>query len=432
GAGAAGGAGGQAGAGAGKAGLQGRDAARQLGRAARAANRARGDDDERRESGRKLVQAAAFGAGLLVAMPLLLIVTVLVAMSSVFASSGANAATPGSAYPEGSGIPRVYWPIYVTAAGHYEVSAYLLASIHMQETGFSQAPSASAGFNDYGCCGGPMQFMPSTWEAYAKAFAPIDGQRPASYPLRREELPSCAGVPADTGCMYDDFDAIAGAAMMLAANGADLRLDSPGTREAVCAYIGDCAEVDECTGSINQYCGVIPRAKEWERTAMPTPAPTSNYLTPFVPGTKAVLLPDGYAAAPMDAPREVQQMVHAANQINHLPYEMVHYPTHLNNPTYDCSSSTSNVLYHGGKFGKAPMCSANYVTYGDPGPGRWVTVYARGPCGSTGHVFMVIAGLRFDTSGGGDSGPNAGEGGPRWRTGRVDLGTFTARHPEGL
>jgi hypothetical protein len=119
-------------------------------------------------------------------------------------------------------------------------------------------------------------------------------------------------------------------------------------------------------------------------------------------------------------------MVKAANDISRKPYLMAHYPTHLGNPTYDCSSATSHVLWGGGRFGTAPWVSGRLAAYGSPGPGRWVTVYA-----NDGHAFIVVAGLRFDTSRY-DTGPNSAERGPRWRAGPRPMAAFAVRHPEGL
>ena len=68
----------------------------------------------------------------------------------------------------------------------------------------------------------------------------------------------------------------------------------------------------------------------------------------------------------------------------------------------------------------APLPSSSLMSYGAPGPGAWVTVYAHG-----GHAYVVIAGLRFDTSG-------RGEKGPRWRADQRSPKGYTARHPSGL
>jgi hypothetical protein len=438
---AAGGAGG-AGGGAGVAGgAGGADAAGGIGRGGsrpssdsrpqRSNDRSRRDESEGDESQEQERNKRRLKLLLLLLLVLFLfaVFTFCVVLVVVFQASQSQA-SPQSAngYPTGSGVPPVYWPVYVAAATQYHVNPYLLASIHEQETGFSTATSTKSGFNSNGCCAGPMQFnvKAGTWKAYQYAFRPISEQRSAEhYPSDRRDLPSCRSVPVDTGCVYDDFDAIAGAAEKLHRDGADTSLYSKGTRDAVCSYIGSCSEVESCSGDENQYCEVIPRARKWEQLGVAS--------TPAVaPGSRARLLPNGLAAAPADAPLAVRQMIAAANEISDKPYEEVHYPTHINNPTYDCSSSTSHVLWAGGKFGVAPWCSAEFAHYGIPGAGSWVTVHARGPCGAGGHVWMEIAGLRFDTSPREDSGPNAAESGPRWRTPRHDLNEFISRHPEGL
>jgi hypothetical protein len=185
--------------------------------------------------------------------------------------------------PPGSGIPAVYMPMYAAGERTFGVDRFLLAAIHFHETRFSRlrAPSfvANAVTGGWNACGaaGPMQIgivgvrpygattggecsAGPTWAAHRLAFRRAARWRPASYPLRRDELASCARVPNDEGCVYDDFDAILGAAHKLRQDGADLDLDSPGTRRAVCAYIGACAAADT-------YYAVIPRAKQWEAMA---------------------------------------------------------------------------------------------------------------------------------------------------------------------
>ena len=222
------------------------------------------------------------------------VVTILAFMYLVTGGFGGST----SGYPEGSEVPEVYWPMHVVAAEHYEVNPYLLASIHMQESRFSglanvppkPANGVASGLNDYGCCAGPMQFnMSNTWEGHQAAFRPIAAARPSSYPLDRRELASCRGVPEDQGCVYDDFDAIAAAAHKLHEDGADLSLDSAGTHNAVCAYIGDCAEVDDCVpDSPNQYCQVLPRAREWERLGAAN-VTTVDASAPILGGAKGIV-----------------------------------------------------------------------------------------------------------------------------------------------
>jgi hypothetical protein len=78
--------------------------------------------------------------------------------------------------------------------------------------------------------------------------------------------------------------------------------------------------------------------------------------------------------------------------------------------------------------GSNPLAQ-DYTRWGAPGPGRWVTIYA-----TSEHVFVLLAGLRLDTSHNGtDVGPNRDEDGPRWRLGRIPTWAHWAvRHPPGL
>ena len=150
-------------------------------------------------------------------------------------------------------------------------------------------------------------------------------------------------------------------------------------------------------------------------------------------GQRARILPDGTAAAPASAPRPVKLAIAAANQIHAKPYPNpdVHYGSLAQLwPAYDCSGSASYVLYRAGLHSVWPDVSGTLESWGQPGPGRWITVYAN----ST-HAWVVVAGLAFDTSNYG--GPNIPAGsGPRWRqnpTGNLADGLqFIVRHPAGL
>lgn len=193
--------------------------------------------------------------GLLVS--LLLIVLLPIALVLMIASFFPFPGSPPA------GIPAVYWPMYTAAASYYKVNPYLLASIHKQESSFSRNPAVRSGANGSGA-EGPMEFLNTTWPGYQKAFYPIRSERPDHYPLDRRQLASCRGVPADVGCVYDDFDSIAAAAKLLHESGATTSLYSSGTHKAVCGYIGSCLEVDHCTHSENEYCEVLPRAQRWE------------------------------------------------------------------------------------------------------------------------------------------------------------------------
>ena len=142
-----------------------------------------------------------------------------------------------------------------------------------------------------------------------------------------------------------------------------------------------------------------------------------------VPGTKAKLLANGQAAAPQDAPAEVQQAIWAANRIIGMPYHYGGGHQRFEDSGYDCSGTVSYAL-HGGDLLDTPMDSSDFMSWGAAGKGDWITVYT-----NPGHAYTVIAGLRLDTSAAGD--PSGGKG-PRWRpTLRSNRG-FRSRHLDGL
>jgi peptidoglycan hydrolase-like protein with peptidoglycan-binding domain len=135
---------------------------------------------------------------------------------------------------------------------------------------------------------------------------------------------------------------------------------------------------------------------------------------------KARLSADGRTAiAPDNAPQQVKDAVAAANQITNKPYKYGGGHGSWNDTGYDCSGSVSYALHGAGLLDK-PMDSSELESFGTAGKGQWITIYA-----NSGHTFVVIAGLRFDTSG-------AGEDGPRWRTDSRSTSGYVVRHPDGL
>lgn len=115
----------------------------------------------------------------------------------------------------------------------------------------------------------------------------------------------------------------------------------------------------------------------------------------------------------------ISRMIAAGNRIAHTPYIYGGGHGSFNSAGYDCSGSVSYVL-HGGGLLNTPLDSTGFMSWGEPGPGRHVTIYA-----NSGHVYMVINGRRYDTSA-------ASETGSRWtRTMRSSSG-YVVRHPSGL
>jgi cell wall-associated NlpC family hydrolase len=145
---------------------------------------------------------------------------------------------------------------------------------------------------------------------------------------------------------------------------------------------------------------------------------------PVVNGFKAKLLPDGKAAAPSMAPAAVQRAVWAANELIGKPY--VYGGGHnmqFKSRGYDCSGTVSYAL-HGADLLDAPLDSGSFMRWGAKGKGSWFTIWT-----NRGHAFVIIAGLRLDTSPAGDP---SGARGPRWRPALRSTRGFVARHPVGF
>jgi hypothetical protein len=155
---------------------------------------------------------------------------------------------------------------------------------------------------------------------------------------------------------------------------------------------------------------------------------------PLLPGTATRILPTGLAAAGAQAPAPVKAMVAAGNRLYGTAYLYGGaHGTSLDTPqpAYDCSSAVSYLLHSGGALGTTALDSTELETYGLPGPGRYVSIYA-----NAAHTFMYVEGLRMDTvfDNAYDSGPNSGKPGPRWRVSPTvpDGAAWTVRHPAGL
>src|SRR5262245_36860121 len=123
----------------------------------------------------------------------------------------------------------------------------------------------------------------------------------------------------------------------------------------------------------------------------------ASYIAPpptpkVVPGATGTVTADGFAVAPASAPQAVKDIIAAGNQIATLPYKWGGGHRSWRDTGYDCSGSVSYAL-HGAGLLASPLVSGDFPAWGEPGPGTWVTIY-----GNAGHVYMVVAGLRFDTS----------------------------------
>ncbi len=128
----------------------------------------------------------------------------------------------------------------------------------------------------------------------------------------------------------------------------------------------------------------------------------------------------GQASAPAGAPAAIQDVVAGGNEIADFPYRLGGGHGSFIDNAYDCSGSVSYALAAAGLM-SAPLTSGELMNWGDPGPGRWITIYT-----NPGHVFMIVGGVRFDTSG------RAGPRGSRWQPPQRATDGFVVRHPPGL
>jgi cell wall-associated NlpC family hydrolase len=154
----------------------------------------------------------------------------------------------------------------------------------------------------------------------------------------------------------------------------------------------------------------LPRSRSKLRSGGPT-------------GDKAIsgaeVLENGIALPPIEAPEPVHQIIEAGNSIARTPYLWGGGHGKWLDKGYDCSGSISYALASAGLL-NAPLDSGRLMSWGKPGPGKWVTIYT-----NPGHVYMVVAGVRFDTSG-------TRVTGSRWQRSMRPGGGFAVRHPAGL
>jgi cell wall-associated NlpC family hydrolase len=141
--------------------------------------------------------------------------------------------------------------------------------------------------------------------------------------------------------------------------------------------------------------------------------------TPNSQGDPTATYVSGIALAPPEAPERVAATINAANMIVGQPYVWGGGHASFTSRGYDCSGAVSYALAGGG-FLSTPLTSGALESWGAPGPGRWITVYA-----SATHAYAVIDGLRWDTVG------DARGSGPRWHVAGTPPAGFVARHPPG-
>ena len=366
---------------------------------------------------------ALVAVGLCAATGLFLLVALIAGLGGAVGSSGAWEAggAGGVSQLARRDIPAARLVLYRQAARRYSLDWAVIAAIGKVECDHGRDPDPSCGHpgavNGAGA-GGPMQFVAPTWARYG-----VDGDGD--------------GVSS----RWDPADAIYSAANYLHASGAPTDV-----ARAILAYNHSRAYLAEVERWADRYRassvadGSLATAGarsggQGSLGAAPTPTPVS-----FVPGVRAELSPVNahVALIPEGAPPVVRALVVAGNELQQLPYGPGGHPDPRGAAEEDCSSTVNYVLYRAAirpisEIIKENPLAQDYMRWGAPGPGRWVTVFAT--VMPTPHVFIVIAGLRLDTSHTGtDAGPNRSEDGPRWRLfGRIpSWANWAVRHPPGL
>src|SRR6201996_5877597 len=172
-------------------------------------------------------------------------------------------------------------------------------------------------------------------------------------------------------------------------------------------------------GGVSARSGLEAEIPESTEETTEVPETETEYETGSAPKARLI---GSRAIAPVDAPAAVKRVIAAANHIRTLPYIWGGGHGRWQDAGYDCSGAVSYAL-HGGRLLTSPLTSGSFESFGEAGPGRWITIYA-----NASHAYMVVAGLRFDTAG------DTSGTGPRWHptTAAAAGGSYVARHPVGF
>ncbi len=328
-------------------------------------------------------------------------------------------------------IPQQYLRLYEEAARRYDVDWAILAGIGKVECDHGRDADPSCvreGAANAAGAGGPMQFIASTWVTYgvdADGDAKVDRWDPADAIYAAANFLAHAGAPSDYR------------RAILAYNDAGWYVEE--VEEWAARYRGSSLpsvpDSPLTAGASGSGDGVVQQYGPDMRLSAETATPVR-----FIAGERAMLAPgDGHVALiPAGVPAVVEAMLVSGNELQALPYGPGGHPDPRGAFEEDCSSTVNYVLYRAGVrpigeiLAKNPLAQ-DYVYWGATGPGHWVTIYST--TSPTNHTFIVVAGLRLDTSHDGtDVGPNRAEDGPRWRI--LDhiptWARWSVRHPPGL
>jgi cell wall-associated NlpC family hydrolase len=189
----------------------------------------------------------------------------------------------------------------------------------------------------------------------------------------------------------------------------------PATARSVRSFEAD--EERRPNGAATRYEQRLVRSRAAQASVEEEQA--SPLEVPAPPGEEAYIDENGLAVAPASAPAEVQAIIAAGNEIATKPYKYGGGHGRWNDTGYDCSGSISYVLHAAGLLDTA-LDSTGFMSWGEAGRGEWVTIRA-----NPGHAYMIVAGLRFDTSA-------RRQTGNRWSDQMRSAQGYQGRHPEGL
>jgi peptidoglycan hydrolase-like protein with peptidoglycan-binding domain len=186
----------------------------------------------------------------------------------------------------------------------------------------------------------------------------------------------------------------------------------PGTARSVRSF--EAVEERRPNGTATRYEQHLVRV----RASQAAPA-VEEVSAPAPAGEKAYIDANGMAVAPASAPEAVKAIIAAGNEIATKPYKYGGGHASWNDSGYDCSGSVSYVLHAAGLLDTA-LDSTGLMSFGEAGRGQWVTIRSH-----PSHAYMIVAGLRFDTSA-------RRQTGNRWSATMRSASGYTGRHPAGL
>ena len=369
-------------------------------------------------------------------------------------AASAQCGTPAGPGPSNvTGVPQNLLSIFEGAAQQYGLGsdgwAYLAALNYAESTfGTSNLPGVHSGANSAGAAG-PMQIG-------------IGGQASDNWDTVVGELPPNLPGGTQPPSVYNEVDAVYAGAALLQRWGA-----SGDWQAALWAWNPYPPEISQVTGLVAQYthsgqgntAAAVPAATTTGTTpgvGSPSTGGCAQVTGPTTPGAVARILPNGTAAIPSGAPIQVQEAIAAGNRIIDTFYSQERRAGMLTQvqDSYDCSGSVDFLLEGAGLSspqvdvgGGVAGDSSLLESYGQAGPGQWITVW-----GSQGHAFTEVAGIVLDTAHyapvqptsvpdpyPADDPANGGPAsGPRWQPASIiasqlqDGNTWSERHPPGL